>query len=357
MNNIDISIASGGGCFYKLFHEVSSVANLLSAWNEFKRGKRKKKDIAYFELYLEENIFSLHNELVNKTYRHDPYEDFYICDPKRRHIHKASIRDRVMHQALFRVLYKVFDKHFIYDSYSSRNDKGTHAGVNRLNNAIRKVSKNWKQTAWVLKCDVRKFFDSIDHKILRELIIQKVDEKEILWLIDIIFDSFEKEKGKGLPLGNVTSQLFANIYLNELDQFAKHALKAKHYFRYCDDFIIVHQDRNFLDNAKKKIADFLEYKLHLKLHPDKVEIRKVSQGIDFLGYVILPHSIVLRTKTKRRIGRKIREEVTSYNNKKISKNYFSAMITSYLGVFSHAKSKKETNYLNKIVDLIQNIKD
>ncbi len=333
-----------------MFHNVYSLTNLFDAWNEFKRGKRKKKDVSQFELHLEENLFELHERLRSKTYRHNLYEDFYVCDPKRRHIHKASVRDRVMHQVLFRVLYKVFDKHFICDSYSSRDDKGTHRGVSRLNDAIRKVSRNWKKTAWVLKCDVRKFFDSVDHDVLRELIVQKVDDKNVLWLIDIIFSSFEKEKGKGLPLGNVTSQLFANIYLNELDQFAKHKLKAKHYFRYCDDFVIVHADKIFLENAISKIREFLKDNLQLELHPNKVEIRKVSQGIDFLGYVILPHAIVLRTKTKRRISRKIKEGAVAYNKKRISQDTFRSVITSYLGVFSHAKSKKATVYLQKIIN-------
>ncbi len=340
-----------------MFHNVVSLTNLFDAWNEFKRGKRKKKDVSQFELRLEENLFELHEELRSKTYRHGPYEDFYVCDPKRRHIHKASVRDRVMHQALFRVLYKVFDKHFIYDSYSSRNDKGTHKGVSRLNGVIRKVSKNWKKTTWVLKCDVRKFFDSIDHEILRKLIVQRVDDEDILWFIDIIFDSFEKDKGKGLPLGNVTSQLFANIYLNELDQFAKHILKAKYYFRYCDDFVIVHNDRSFLEGVVKKIEQFLKNNLQLVLHPNKVEIRKVSQGIDFLGYVILPHAIVLRTKTKRRISRKIKEGAVAYNKKKISQITFQSMINSYLGVFSHVRAKKVTDYLRKIIEILEKDKN
>ena len=342
-----------GGGDSSLFHNFSSLTNLFDAWNEFKRGKRKKKDVSQFELYLEENLFKLHNELRSKTYKHNSYEDFYVCDPKRRHIHKACVRDRVMHQALFRVLYKAFDKHFIYDSYSSRNDKGTHRGISRLNDAIRKVSKNWNKTVWVLKCDVRKFFDSIDHDILSELIIQKVDDEDILWLIDIIFTSFEKEKGKGLPLGNVTSQLFANIYLNELDQFAKHTLKARYYFRYCDDFVIVHNDRIFLENVIKRIERFLKNNLQLELHPNKVKIRKASQGVDFLGYVILPHAIVLRTKTKRRILRKIKEGAVAYNKKKISQITFLSMITSYVGVFSHARANKVSNYLRKIIKILE----
>lgn len=341
------------GSFESLFHEVYSLANLFAAWNEFERGKRKKRGVAVFELHLEENLFNLHEELSNKTYKHNPYEDFYVCDPKRRHIHKASVRDRVMHQALFRVLCQTFDKHFIYDSYSSRNDKGTHKGVNRLQGSIRKVSRNWKKTVWILKCDVRKFFDSIDHDILREFIVERVKDADILWLVDIIFASFEKEKGKGLPLGNVTSQLFANIYLNELDQFIKHTLKAKHYFRYCDDFVIVHSEKSFLESSKVKIEEFMGEKLHLILHPDKVEIRKVSQGVDFLGYVILSHAVVLRTKTKRRISRKIKEGVLLYNKKQISQRTFNSILNSYIGVFFHSKSKKETQYLRNIVESLQ----
>ncbi len=341
----------GGGRFQSgLFHEVSSLANLFSAWNEFKRGKRKKDGVAEFELHLEEHLFNLHHQLRDKTYHHDPYEDFYICDPKRRHIHKASVRDRVMHQAVFRVLCPIFDKHFIHDSYSSRENKGTHKGVLRLKSAVQKVSGNWKKKSFTLKCDVRKFFDSIDHLVLKELITKKVNDRDVLWLLDIIFASFAKEKGKGLPLGNVTSQLFANIYLNELDQFIKHTLKAKHYFRYCDDFIIVHQDGEFLEKSIIRIAQFLEEKLRLKLHPHKVEIRKVSQGIDFLGYVILPHAIILRTKTKKRIKRKVKEGIVAYRKNGVTQETLTSIINSYLGIFSHAKSRKATTYLRAILE-------
>ena len=253
-----------------------------------------------------------------------------------------------MHQALFRVLYPIFDRHFIYDSYSSRNDKGTHKGVARLQNAIRKVSGNWKKKSWTLKCDVRKFFDSIDHSILRALIVQRVTCIDTLWLIDLIFASFEKEKGKGLPLGNVTSQLFANIYLNELDHNIKHVLKAKYYFRYCDDFVIVHHDKKFLEESIVRVAQFLKEKLRLELHPHKVEIRKVSQGIDFLGYVILSHAIVVRTKTKRRIRRKIQEVMVAYQSKQTSQETFRSVVSSYLGVFSHARARRAVEFLERI---------
>lgn len=333
-------VRGGGAVSSALFHHVVSVSNLLSAWNEFRGGKRKKRDVGEFEFHLEDHIFRLHRELVSKTYVHDPYRDFFVADPKRRHIHKASVRDRVLHQAVFRGLYQMFDKDFIYDSYSSRNKKGTHAGVARLTRACRKATANWRKPAYVLKCDVRKFFDSIDHKVLRELLVRKISDTDLLWLIDIILASFEKEKGsgKGLPLGNVTSQLFANVYLNELDQFVKHALKAKYYFRYCDDFVLVHFDKNFLENALEKIGVFLTERLLLELHPNKVEIRKIRQGVDFLGYVVLPHATVIRTSTRRRVFRKIGEVKEQFEREEISKEKLENITVSYLGVLSHCRS-------------------
>lgn len=343
MNNRDIIFGDGtgrDGTGSSVFHTIVSVANLFAAWNEFRRGKRRKKDVAVFELHLEDNIFALHNLLVTKTYVHDPYAAFFVCDPKRRHIHKASVGDRVLHQAIFRILYLIFDKHFIYDSYSSRVGKSTHAGVARLKDACRKVSKNWKSPTYALKCDVRRFFDSIDHDVLRKLISEKISDQDALWLIDCIFSSFEKEKGKGLPLGNVTSQLFANIYLNELDQFAKHSLGARHYFRYCDDFVIVHDDKVFLENALGEIKVFLKEHLLLNLHPHKVEIRKVGQGIDFLGYVVLPHAIILRTKMKNRILRKMKNISGKYQKGEVCEVSLKATTASYLGVLVHAKNKK-----------------
>jgi retron-type reverse transcriptase len=316
---------------------------LLAAWNEFKKGKRKKKDISQFEFWLEDNIFTLHKELIEKRYIHDLYEAFYICDPKRRHIHKASVRDRVMHQAIFRVLYPIFDPSFIYDSYSSRNLKGTHAGVVRLTDACRKVTGNWRSTAYALKCDIRKFFDSIDHTTLRSLLLKKIADPEMVWLIDLIFDSFEKEKGKALPLGNVTSQLFANVYMNEFDQFAKHVLKAHYYFRYCDDFIIVHEDRAYLESCIEKIRTFLKEELMLNLHPDKIEIRKIRQGIDFLGYVTLPHAHVIRTKTSRRAIRKLNLARENLEKEKINTVTFESTVSSYLGIFDHCQNRVVRN--------------
>lgn len=292
-----------------------------------------------FELYLEDNLFNLHSDLLSGNYIHDPYVDFYICDPKRRHIHKASVRDRVLHQAIFRVLYPIFDKHFISDSYSSRNHKGTHLGVIRLAKAGRKITKNWRRSAHALKCDVKRFFDSIDHETLKTLLSRRISEKETSDFIDMLLRTFEKTPGKGLPLGNVTSQLFANVYLDELDQYVKHVLKIKYYFRYCDDFVILSEDKESLEKLVNQIRTFISDKLKLELHPNKISIRKFRQGIDFLGYVTLPNIAVVRTKTRNRIKRKVEAAIREYETGIISKNTMLGILNSYLGVLSHCRNK------------------
>ncbi len=296
---------------------------MLAAWREFKRGKSQKQDIQLFELNLEDNLFTLHEQLKNKTYRHGPYKSFFVRDPKLRHIHKAQVRDRVAHQALYRVLYQVFNPSFIFDSYSCRVDKGTHAGVWRLDKLARKESRNFNQKLFALKCDVRKFFDNVDHETLTDLVKRKVGDQDALWLIELILKSFEKTPRCGLPLGNVTSQLFGNIYLNELDQLMKHKLKIKYYIRYCDDFVILSKDEQELRRLIFLVGDFLQSYLKLKLHPNKITVRKYRQGVDFLGYVSRPHYRVIRTTTKRRIIRRVNQ----------------SNLQSYLGVCFHAHAK------------------
>ena len=220
------------------------MENLLLAWKEFECGKKNRRDVQEFSLRLMDNIFSLHRDLSNHIYWHGPYQAFKINDPKPRDIHKAGVRDRLLHHAIYRILYPFFDKIFIADSYSCRIGKGTHKAVNRFRNFSYKVSKNNTWICWVLKCDIRKFFASIDHDILVGILRKYIFTENIIWLLEKIIESFSsEEKGAGLPLGNLTSQLFVNIYLNEFDQFAKHKLKAKCYIRYCDDFVILSENK------------------------------------------------------------------------------------------------------------------
>jgi len=250
---------------------------------------------------LMQNIFSLHSDLKSKRYIHGPYKAFKISDPKPRNIHKASVRDRLLHHAIHRKLYPEFDAKFIADSYSCRVGKGTHKALNRFRSFGYKVSQNNTKTCWVLKCDIRRFFDSIDHKILENIIGQHIADQDILWLLNQIIYSFHTKENKGLPLGNLTSQLLVNIYMNEFDQFVKHKLKQKYYIRYADDFVFFSKNKVDLSKIVRYIALFLREELALNLHPDKVFIKTFSSGVDFLGWVHFPDHRVLRAVTKRRV--------------------------------------------------------
>lgn len=295
------------------------------AWKEFKKGKKSRIDVQIFERNLMSNILSLHHDLVTRVYKHGDYFAFNISDPKPRNIHKASVRDRLLHHAIYRILYPFFDRTFVTDSYSCRVNKGTHRALKRFEYFARKVSKNHTKTCWVLKCDIRKFFSSIDQKILLDILEGYISDKDIVWLLTTVVESFHSiEDGKGLPLGNLTSQLFVNIYMNEFDKFMKHRLKAKYYIRYADDFVILSTDRNELEMLHQKVEDFLTSNLYLSLHPNKVSIDTFASGIDFLGWVHFPKHRVLRTATKRKMFSKVGE-----------KN-----IISYLGLLSHGNTYK-----------------
>ncbi len=276
----------------------------------------------------------LYWELKNKTYQHSPYVTFYVKDPKLREINKATVRDRVLHQAVFSRLYLIFDKYFIFDSYSSRDVKGTHAAVRRFNQFAAKVGKNNTRTCYILKCDIKKFFASIDQEILMSLIKRRVFYEDILWLLQIIIKSFKK----GIPLGNVTSQIFANIYLNELDQFLKRTLKIKYYIRYCDDFVILSEDEKYLERLILQISIFLQTHLKLSLHPNKISIRKYHRGIDFLGYVNFSYHKILRVKTEKRMFQKLGVKIAELKGGKISEKSFNQTLWSYYGMLKHCDS-------------------
>lgn len=314
--------------FHTLYSQVTSIEHLLQAWIEFKKGKRNRKDVQIFERFLEDNLFTLSQQLKAKTYKHASYTAFNIYDPKFRHIHKAEVSDRIVHHAIVSVIEPIFDKTFIYDSYSCRVNKGTHKAVKRLFLFIRKVSKNYKVSCFCLKLDIKKFFESVDHTILLTLIKKQIQDKDCLWLIESILKSFSI--GKGIPIGNLTSQIFANIYMNELDQFIKHDLKIKYYIRYTDDFVIISDRKEYLLDLISKIEIFLQTKLKLFLHEKKVIIRKYTHGVDFLGYIVLPHYILPRTKTKRRMFKKLKLKINSA--------HFDQSLQSYLGYLKHANA-------------------
>lgn len=285
-----------------------------------------------------DNILVLHHDLTNNDYRHGGYQAFKISDPKPREIHKASVRDRLLHHAIYRILYPYFDRKFIFDSYSCRIGKGTHRAMNRFRSFIWKASKNNTRTAWVLKCDIRKFFANIDHQILKSILAKYIGDNDVLWLLSQIIDSFRSEFRIeiGLPLGNLTSQLLVNVYMNELDHYIKRNLKIKYYLRYADDFVLLSESKSYLERLLPRISKFLDNKLKLSLHPDKVFIKTVASGVDFLGWVHFPDHRVLRNSTKWRIYRKL------------SINPTNASYQSYMGLLKHGNGWKITKHITII---------
>ncbi len=324
-----------------LFGKIISLENLFAAWDAFRCDKRNRRDVQVFEMRLEENIFQLYRDLRARRYKHGPYSGFWIHDPKLRHIHKATVRDRILHHAVFTVLNPIFEPTFIADSFSCRIGKGTHKGIEKLAHFLRKISGNGHDRTFALKCDIRKFFDTIDHNILLRILGEKIKDADTMWLMREIVESYSSNASnlferKGVPIGNLTSQIFANVYMNELDQFMKHKLKVKYYLRYTDDFVIVADSREYLVSLTAQIGEFLNNELALSLHPKKVVIRKFHQGIDFLGYVIFPKHILIRSKTKHRILKKLEKRMEEYRAGDITGLNFEQSLQSYLGVLSHA---------------------
>jgi len=312
------------------FDDVISVDNLLRAWREFLKDKKKRKDVREFSFNLMDNIILLHHDLKNKNYHHRGYQSFKINDPKPRDVHKASVRDRLLHHAIYQVLYPYFDKKFIFDSFSCRKVKGTYRAINRFREYGRKVSQNNTRTVWVLKCDIRKFFANINHEILIGILKKHIADENTIWLLREVINSFHSKNsfGVGLPLGNLTSQILVNIYMNEFDHFVKRELKIRYYIRYADDFVVFDANKKYLENTLPKIERFLESRLKLSLHPNKVSICTLASGIDFLGWVNFPNHRVLRTSTKKRMFKKLEN-----NPSKESR-------ASYLGILGHGNAYK-----------------
>jgi len=334
-----------------MFKELATLENLFDAWYKFKKGKANKKDVMLFERNLEDNIFQLYGDLNTKKYVHQPYYIFHIWDPKFRVISKASVRDRVVHHLLYKYLEKIFQPIFIHHSYSCQIGKGVYKAVDDLDSTLRKVTKNYTQNIWYLKLDIKKFFASVDHEVLLKQLRKRVYDPDIVWLLEKIVYSYSTSDhlGKGVPIGNLTSQIFANIYMKELDYFVKFNLREKNYFRYADDFIFLHVDKSYLEKLKNTACKFVEDELHLTIHPNKIILRKFSQGIDFLGYILLPHHRVLRTSTKKRMFKKIKKKLEEYNNGLIADFDLKQSTQSYLGMLKHCHGYNlETKLKNEV---------
>ena len=342
--------------------DIASFRNLLNAYYECRRGKRNQESADRFELNYESEILKLQRELLNQTWQPLRPFCFVITDPKIREIHAADFRDRVVHHALCRLLIPVFEPGFIDDSYACRTGKGTHKCLYRLKSFIRKVTRNYTRPAYYLQGDILSFFNSINHDILLNLLTEKVKSPDLISILERIitlesiynpikrgqlslFDKIPRHKSlfyaphnQGLPIGNLTSQFFANVYLNKLDQYVKHHLRIRYYIRYVDDFIILENDPEVLENYRSKISDFLQTNLRLKLHPKKQIIRPIESGIDFLGYFIKPRYTLVHRRVVSRFKSRLKEFRDDLSKDNIDWDYIIAVINAYYAHFLHADS-------------------
>ena len=319
-----------------MFNQLFSLVNIFNAWRKFRLGKTRKNDVISFEYHLEDNILSLYEDISVNKYKHGEYEHFQVFDNKKRDIYKAKVRDRVVHQIIYDYLLSIYEKIFISDSYSSRNNKGHHKAIKTLRYFIRLASDGNKEKCFVLKCDIKKYFDNVDHTILFRFIKGEVECSMTISIIQEIISSFDIDAHKkGIPLGNITSQIFANIYLHILDMYIKEELRCRFYIRYNDDLVIISNNEKELEKIKNKIMDFVYKTLKLNIPIEKTSIRKVSWGIDFLGYVILPNTVLLRDKTKG----KMYEKINKLN------------INSYFGLLKHCNSYNlRQKIISKVMD-------
>jgi len=338
-----------------LQNDLFSFQNIYRCYLDCRKKKRNTFNALRFEINVEENIVKLEKELKNKTYRPSRSILFAARKPKLREIFAADFRDRVVHHILVKEFEKIWEPIFIHDSYACRIDKGTHKAVVRLQGFLRKITSNGNIRAYYLQLDIKDFFTSIDKELLFTIIRRKVTDPEVLWLTErILFwdcttsyvqrgdksllanipsnkSLFGKNNLRGLPIGNLTSQFFANIYLNELDQFVKHTLKAHYYLRYVDDFVLLSTDASQLSAWQAQIEEFLFNQLKLRLHPKRRKLLPISNGIDFLGYIIRPKYILVRRRVINNLKAKIRELINYPDKLKNS-------IYSYLGHFRWANS-------------------
>lgn len=332
--------------YRNLYSQVCDWDNLFLAWRKARRGKRNRPPAAGFEFNLEQNLADLQVELINKNYQPGSYYSFYIHEPKRRLISAAPFRDRVVHHALCNIIEPIFEQTFIYDSYANRKDKGTHRALDRA----QEYAQNYR---YVLQCDVKQFFPSVDHIVLHDTLAGKITDVALLDLIDSILESgngiqsddyepewfpgddlFAVNRPKGLPIGNLTSQFWANCYMNQFDNYVKRDLKCPAYLRYVDDFLLFANDKEplhqWLAQVKEKLAE-LRLVLHSGAHP-----QPVGEGIPFLGFIVFPtHRRVKRRKVVH-FQRQLRQALAEYRHTDLERSHIHSTIKGWINHVRYA---------------------
>lgn len=347
----------------QMFANICNLEQLVRAYYLARRGKRDKPWICQFDFFLESNLVKLKYLLSSDNYSPSPYAHFTVYDPKTRQVAAPTFRDRVLQHSLVSTIEPSFEKRFIFDSYACRKGRGTHFGAKRVKKFLMaaRCRNGREKEIYVLQCDIEKFFQNISWDILLPFIAKTIHCPQTLDLIKKIITTHESTKEiekenqlslfspaniggesvstklrKGLPIGNLTSQLFANIYLNELDHFVKETLRERWYARYMDDFLIIHQDSEHLKQVREEIRRFLKEKLALNLHKKKVAIKNVKEGIPFVGYRIFYDHVLVRGSTLRRMQKKFNKRQKQFSQEKISQEQYLASLASFWGHLKHA---------------------
>jgi RNA-directed DNA polymerase len=351
-----------------------SLEDIFLAYFDCRKNKRNKLDALNFEVEFEKELIKLWKEINDGSYRISPLDVFISDRPVKREIFAAQFRDRIVHHLIINKLNYLFEKEFIYDTYSCRKGKGTHFGIKRVKKFIRQCSKNYKKDCYILKLDIKGYFMSINNNILLKRLENFIDRKylgdekeKIIWLCRVIINNdstvncskkssikkwvglprskslFYAEKGCGIPIGNYTNQVFANFYLNSLDHFIKHELKVRYYARYVDDFLIITQNKKELKEKIPLVEEFLNENLKIKIHPKKIYFQHYKKGVEFLGTLIKPWRSYITPRVKNNfyeiidlINKELKREKLNENKKK----RILSQVNSYLGATSHSNSYK-----------------
>lgn len=330
-----------------LWNKIIDFENLLLAAQKAQKGKRFRENVLQFNFNLERNLIELQSELASLTYQPGAYTTFEIHEPKHRLISAAPYRDRIVHHALCNIINPIFDRSFLSCSHANRTGYGTHR-------ALRTFIQLTRSHQYILQCDIQKYFPSIDHEILKTIIHNKIKCRDTNWLINSIIDASNPQfpvhnyfgddhlltplqRRKGLPIGNLTSQLFTNLYLNKFDYFIVENLKISNYIRYSDDFALFSNSHSALQQARENIEAFLE-KIRLKIHPIKSQIFETRQGANFLGFRILPHQIRVRSHNLKRGRRRLRQLLQQLDQGIITQHDLYSSLQSWFAHLNHADS-------------------
>ncbi len=322
-----------------LWQEIATFTSLARAFQKVREGKRFDSDTLVFYSNLEDNLFALEAELKGQTWKPQPFREFIVKMPKLRKIQAPAFADRVVHQAVMLHAAPVFERRFISDSYANRVGFGTHAASHRLRQFLRAASAKWPHP-YIIKADISKYFPSIPHGRLLDCVKRIIADPAVLWF----FDTLIKGSGfveRGLPIGSLTSQWLANLYLDNLDHYVKDGLGVKYYVRYMDDFIIVGPDKEW---SREKLAQLGEYVtgLDLALNP-KTGIRPITQGVDFVGYRHWTDHVLPNKRTVKRARRLFKSMQKQYNARKVDFNYVRSRVVSFTGYMKHCNGHRTLN--------------